>query len=65
MPQKRHTVDQIIAKLRRADVELGNGLSLVKGRRFLMLARCLGFPSRRITARVRNMEVCSRRWRRN
>ena len=25
MPQKRHTVDQIIAKLRRADVELGNG----------------------------------------
>ena len=25
MPQKRHTVDQIIAKLRRADVELGKG----------------------------------------
>ena len=26
-------------------------LSLVKGRRFLILARCLGFPNRRITAR--------------
>ena len=23
MPQKRHTVDQIVAKLRKADVELG------------------------------------------
>jgi transposase-like protein len=25
MKQKRHTVDQVIAKLRRADVELGKG----------------------------------------
>ena len=25
MPQKRHTVDQIIAKLRKADIELGKG----------------------------------------
>ncbi|MBQ12753.1 MAG: hypothetical protein CMJ45_14535 [Planctomyces sp.] len=25
MPQKRHTVDQIIAKLRKAEVELGKG----------------------------------------
>ena len=25
MPQKRHTVDQIVAKLRKADVELGTG----------------------------------------
>ena len=25
MPQKRHTVDQIVAKLREADVELGKG----------------------------------------
>ena len=25
MPQKRHTVDQIVAKLRKADVELGKG----------------------------------------
>jgi hypothetical protein len=25
MPQQRHTVDQIVAKLRKADVELGKG----------------------------------------
>ena len=25
MPQKRHTVDQIVAKLRKADIELGKG----------------------------------------
>jgi len=25
MPQKRHTVDQIVAKLLKADVELGKG----------------------------------------
>ncbi len=25
MPQERHTVDQIVAKLRKADVELGKG----------------------------------------
>ena len=25
MPQKRHTVDQTVAKLRKADVELGKG----------------------------------------
>ena len=25
MPQKRHTVDQIVAKVRKADVELGKG----------------------------------------
>ncbi|MDC0288884.1 transposase [Rubripirellula sp.] len=25
MPQKRHTVDQIVAKLRKADVEIGKG----------------------------------------
>ncbi|MDC0288250.1 hypothetical protein OAL01_02275 [Rubripirellula sp.] len=24
MPQKRHTVDQIVAKLHKADIELGN-----------------------------------------
>lgn len=28
MKQKRHTVDQIIAKLRRADVELGKGMKV-------------------------------------
>ncbi len=25
MPQKRHTVDQIVAKLRKVDTELGEG----------------------------------------
>ena len=25
MPQKRHAVDQIVAKVRKADVELGKG----------------------------------------
>ncbi len=25
MPQKRHTVDQIVSKLRKADVEFGKG----------------------------------------
>ena len=28
MPQKRHTVDQVVAKLRKADVELGKGKKL-------------------------------------
>jgi len=28
MKQKRHTVDQVIAKLRRADVHLGKGLKV-------------------------------------
>lgn len=36
MPQKRHTVDQIVAKLRKADVELGNGSEmLAHGPRFV------------------------------
>ena len=30
MKQNRHTVDQIIAKLRRADVELGKGKKIAK-----------------------------------
>ena len=30
MPQKRHTVDQIVAKLRKADVELGRGRKVLK-----------------------------------
>ena len=25
MPQKRHTLDQVVAKLRKADIELGKG----------------------------------------
>ena len=28
MPQKRHSVDQIVSKLRQADVELGKGKKL-------------------------------------
>ena len=31
MPQKRHTVDQIVAKLRKADVELGKGKKVPEG----------------------------------
>ncbi|MCP4776925.1 MAG: hypothetical protein GY880_22110 [Planctomycetaceae bacterium] len=27
MPQKRHAVDQIVARLRKADIELGKGKS--------------------------------------
>ena len=30
MPQKRHTVDQVVAKLRKADVELGKGKKVPK-----------------------------------
>ena len=30
MPQKRHTVDQIVSKLRKADVELGKGKKVPK-----------------------------------
>ncbi len=35
MPQKRHTVDQIVAKLRKADVELGKGKKVPEICRFL------------------------------
>ena len=34
MPQKRHTVDQIVAKLRKADVELGKALRRFSGCKF-------------------------------
>ena len=37
MPQKRHTVDQIVAKLRRAGVELGKGKKVPKVRKLLEL----------------------------
>jgi len=59
MSQKRHTVDQIIAKLRRADVELGKGKTVPDA------CKVWGFPNRRMTVGVRNMEACSRRWQRN
>ena len=45
MSQKRHTVDQIIAKLRRADVELG------KGRKVPEVCKLLGRP-RSVAART-------------
>ena len=47
MPQKRHTVEQIVAKLRKADVERGKGK---KGARGLQTAgsRFLKSPNRRI-----------------
>jgi putative transposase len=35
MPQKRHTVDQIVAKLRKADVELGKDKKVPEICRFL------------------------------
>jgi hypothetical protein len=35
MPQKRHTVDQIVAKLRKADVELGKGKKVPEVRKWL------------------------------
>ena len=38
MPQRRHTVDQIVAKLRKADVELGTGQ---KSARNLQVVRSL------------------------
>lgn len=35
MPRKRHTVDQIVAKLRKADVELGKGKKVPEICKFL------------------------------
>jgi transposase len=37
MKQKRHTVDQIIAKLRRADVELGKGMKVPEVCKLLLI----------------------------
>ena len=44
MAQKRHTVDQIVAKLRKADVELG------KGKKVPEICKLLESPNRRIIA---------------
>jgi len=38
MKQNRHTVDQIIAKLRRADVELGKGKKIPEVSRLLEIS---------------------------
>ena len=35
MPQKRHRVDQIVAKLRKADIELGKGKKVLEVRNLL------------------------------
>ena len=45
MPQKRHSVDQIVSQLRRADVELGNGKNGLVGRVGRVLTR-LRIPRR-------------------
>ena len=60
MSQPRHTTDQIIAKLRRADVEPGKGKTVPDACKVLGISEQTYF-----TARVRNMEICSRRWGRN
>ncbi len=35
MPQQRHTVDQIVTKLRKADIELGKGKKAPEVRKWL------------------------------
>ena len=56
MKQKRHSVDQVIAKLRRADVELG------KGKRSRKFASCWGSQSRRTTVGDRSTAEWLPRW---
>ena len=58
MKQKRYTVDQIIPKLRAADVELGKGLKVPE------VCKKLG-PSRRTTVGVRSMVGWPPRWRKS
>ena len=40
MPQKRHTVDQIVAKLRKADVKLGKGKKVPEVCKLLEMVAC-------------------------
>ena len=54
MAQKRHRVDQIISKLRRADVELG------KGKKVPEVCKRIAIADRPIFAGVRSTVVCSR-----
>ena len=56
MKQKRHSVDQVIAKLRRADVELGKGQKVPK------FASCWASRSRRTTAGGRSTAAWLPRW---
>ena len=56
MPQKRHTVDQIVAKLRKADVELGKGKKVPEVCKLLEIGVVVEVrPNRRITAGGRSM----------
>jgi len=51
MPQKRHTVDQIVAKLRKADVEVS------KGKKVPEICNRHTAPCRRIHRHLLNTEV--------
>jgi hypothetical protein len=54
MPQKRHTVDQIAAKLRKADIELGKGKKVPEICKLLEVVSWKS-PNRLITAGGRSM----------
>jgi putative transposase len=54
MPQKRHTVDQIVAKLRKADVELGKGKKVPEVCKLLEITEQTYYRWRRI-CRVRTV----------
>ena len=55
MSQKRHTVDQIIAKLRRADVVLGKGTNVPE------LCKQLEIADQAYYRRRQKVGACSRR----
>ena len=57
MSRRRHSVDQIIGKLRQADVELGT-----RGRPSRKPAAVWRSPCRPTTAGVRSTAACSRQW---
>ena len=59
MAQKRHSVDQIISKLRRADVEFG------KGKKVLEVCKLFGVTEQTYDRWRQNTAVCNRRWRRS
>jgi hypothetical protein len=64
MPQKRHTVDQMVAKLRKADVELGKGNKVSVICKFLEVVtqscRYSDYLNRRVFAGVRIIGFRSR-----
>ena len=59
MSQKRQTVDQIIAKLRRADVVLGKGTNAPE------LCKQLEIADQAYYRRRQKVGACNRRWPRN